>query len=101
MRPMLRRPRYLASPALLRLLREVAAGSAEALEVLGGYMVHQGTVYEATPYLVRFLARIAASGVEAAGMLELLGIAASCDDASQGPDVSGKTRLLSPVRPPP
>ena len=81
-----------ASDDIPGLLREAAAGSAEALEVLGGYMVHQGTVYEATPYLVRFLARIAASGVEAVGILELLGIAASCDDASQRPAVRGKTR---------
>ena len=81
-----------ASDDIPDLLRQTAAGSAESLEELGGYMVHQGTLYEATPYLVRFLARIAASGVATAGILDLLGIAASCDNADQDPDVRGKTR---------
>ena len=41
-----------ASDDIPGLLRETAAGSEEALEELAGYMVHQGTLYEATPYLV-------------------------------------------------
>jgi hypothetical protein len=81
-----------ASDDIPDLLRDTAAGSAEALEEVSGYMVHQGTLYEATPYLVRFLARIAASGAATVGILDLLGIAASCDDAGQDPDVRGKTR---------
>jgi len=81
-----------ASDDIPDLLRETARSSAEALEELGGYMVHQGTLYENTPYLVRFLARIAASGVATAEILELLGIVASVDDDSQQPDVRGKTR---------
>jgi hypothetical protein len=74
------------------LLRQAGAGSEQALETLGGYMVHQGTLFEATAYLVGFLARIAASGVEAAGIVTLLGVAASCDCDGQGPGVGGKTR---------
>lgn len=74
------------------LLRRTAAGSEEALETLGGYMVHQGTLYEATPYLTGFLARIAASGVAAAGILGLLGVVADCDGEGQDPAVRGKTR---------
>ena len=86
-----------ASDDIPGLLRQTAAGSEEALEELGGYMVHQGTLYEATPYLVRFLARIAASGAAAAGILDLLGIAASCDGAEQDSDVRGKTRAALAV----
>lgn len=74
------------------LLRQTAAGSAEALETLGEYMVHQGTLYEATPYLTGFLARIAASGVAADGILDLLGVTASCDGDGQNPGVRGKAR---------
>src|SRR5258708_24843587 len=74
------------------LLRETAAGSEEALEELGGYMVHQGTLYLVTPYLVRFLARIAASGVATERILDLLGVVASFDDAGQAPEVRGGTR---------
>jgi hypothetical protein len=81
-----------ASDDIPGLLRETAAGSEEALEELGGYMVHQGTLYEATPYLVGFLARIAASGVASAGIVELLGVAASCDGDDQDPGVRGRTR---------
>jgi len=74
------------------LLRETAAGSAQALEKLGGYMVHQGALYEATPFLVGFLARIAASGVAAGEIVALLGAAASCDGDDQDPGVRGRTR---------
>lgn len=81
-----------ASDDIPGLLRETAAGSEEALEKLDGYMVHQGTLFEATPYLVGFLARIAASGVAAAGIVALLGVAASCDGDGQDPGVRGKTR---------
>ena len=59
-------------------------------------MVHQGTLYEATPYLVRFLARIAASGTATAGItagiLDLLGIAASSDTEGQELDARGGPR---------
>jgi hypothetical protein len=81
-----------ASDDIPDLLRGIAAGSQEALEQLGGYMVHQGTLYEATAHLVPFLARIAASGVATVGILELLGLVASRDDAHQDPGVRGKTR---------
>lgn len=81
-----------ASDDIPGLLWETAAGSAKALEQLSGYMVHQGTLYEASPYLVGFLARIAASGVVAAEILEWLGFAASCDDAGQDPGLRGRTR---------
>jgi len=73
------------------LLRQTATGSEEALEKLAGYMVHQGTLYEATPYLVGFLARIAASGAATVAILGLLGSAARCDD-DQDPGMRGKTR---------
>ena len=53
------------------LLRKTAAGSEEALEKLGDYMVHQGTLYEATPYLVRF-------AVAAAGLLLPEGFSRCC-----------------------
>ncbi len=81
-----------ASDDIPDLLRQTAAGSAQALEELGEYLVHQGTLYEATPHLVTFLARIAASGAVAGEILSLLGIAASYDDADQDPGVRGKTR---------
>jgi len=81
-----------ASDDIPDLLRETAAGSEEALEELGGYMVHQGTLYLVTPYLVRFLARIAASGVATERILDLLGVVASFDDAGQAPEVRGGTR---------
>jgi hypothetical protein len=81
-----------ASDDLPDLLAQTAAGSAEALQELSEYLVHQGTLYEATPYLVAFLARIAASGVAADEILSLLGIAASYDDAHQHPGVRGRTR---------
>jgi hypothetical protein len=81
-----------ASDDIPDLLRETAAGSEEALEELGGYMVHQGTLYAVTPYLVRFLARIAASGVATERILDLLGVVASFDDAGQAPEVRGGTR---------
>jgi len=74
------------------LLREVAAGSQEALETLSDYMTNSGTLYGVTGPLVPFLARIAASGVMTAGILGLLGTVARCDDAGQKPDVRGKTR---------
>ena len=51
------------------LLREVAAGSEEALETLSDYMINSGTLYEATGPVVPFLARIAASGVMPVGIL--------------------------------
>jgi hypothetical protein len=81
-----------ASDDIPGLLRETAAGSEEALEELAGYMVHQGTLYEATPYLVGFLARIAASGVATAGIVALLGGVARCDGDRQNPGVRGRTR---------
>lgn len=81
-----------ASDDIPDLLRQTADGSKEALETLGGYMVHQGTLYEATPYLVSFLARIAASGVMPVGILGWLGAVADCDDESQAPERRGKTR---------
>jgi hypothetical protein len=81
-----------ASDDIPDLLRQTAAGSEEALEQLGGYMVHQGTLYEVSPYLAGFLARIAGSGVAAAGIVDLLGVAASCDSGDQEPGVRGKTR---------
>src|SRR5258708_4015891 len=81
-----------ASDDIPDLLRETAAGSEEALEELGGYMVDQGTLYLVTPYLVRFLARIAASGVATERILDLLGVVASFDDAGQAPEVRGGTR---------
>jgi hypothetical protein len=81
-----------SSDDIPELLRETAAGSEEALDTLGGYMVHQGTLYEATPYLVRFLARIAASGIGTVAILDLIGTVASRDGAGQDPDVRGKTR---------
>ena len=67
-------------------------GSQEALDTLGEYMVHQGTLCEATAYLTGFLARIAASGVASVQILDLLGVTASCDGDGQDPDVRGKTR---------
>jgi hypothetical protein len=81
-----------ASDDIPDLLRKIAAGSEQALEQLAGYMIHQGTLYEATPHLVPFLARIAASGVATVKILDLLGLVAVRDDADQDPDVRGKTR---------
>jgi hypothetical protein len=85
-----------ASDDIPDLLREAAAGSEEALEELGSYMVHQGTLYEATPYLVRFLARIAACGAATVeitvGILDLLGFVAGSDTEGQERDVRGRTR---------
>ncbi|HUN35598.1 MAG TPA: hypothetical protein VMU95_26670 [Trebonia sp.] len=81
-----------SSDDIPELLRETAGGSQRALETLGDYMIHQGTLYEATPSLVRFLARIAASGILTVPILDLIGIAARNDTADQDPGVRGKTR---------
>ncbi len=88
---------YGAATDVPGILREVAAGDADALSELFGNIWHQGTVYEATAYAVPFLVELLdVPGTDVTGLLGLLSVIAdgySYADVHESPSADADSEL--------